>query len=240
MPDVKRILAYCPSNRQTMLFSATVPPQLETLCRWALRNPEIIEIGRRRSPAETVTHACYPVAEPQKFDLLVALLARTNFDSCIVFTSTKVKADEIANRLQREGHSVAALHSNRSQREREDAMSGFRQGKYEVMVATDIAARGLDIDQVSHVINYDVPSHAEDYVHRIGRTGRASNTGDAFTIMTASDLRAITHIEAFIGASIPRLKLEGFDYIYTALIDPEVQKREEQTKRRGSGRFSRR
>ena len=142
-----------------------------------------METRIRRAPAETVTHAVYPVAAEQKFDLLLALLERTNYDSALIFSRTKHGADRIANKLKTAKHAVAVLHSNRTQRERVEALEGFKSGKYEVMVATDIAARGIDVAGVSHVINYDVPEHPEDYVHRIGRTGRAQQVGDAFTLM---------------------------------------------------------
>jgi ATP-dependent RNA helicase RhlE len=209
----------CPKDRQTMFFSATLPPEIEGMTKWVLRNPEIIEIGHRSTPAETITHAIYPVAKDQKFDLLLALLDRTNYESCIIFTSTKIFADKIAQRLKDLNHSVVAIHSNRSQTERVEALEGFKSGKYEVLVATDIAARGLDVAGVSHVINYDVPQHPEDYVHRIGRTGRAQNVGDAFTIFTAEEVDHVRAIERFIGRAIPRLKLENFPYIYTALFN---------------------
>jgi ATP-dependent RNA helicase RhlE len=219
LPQVRRIVEKCPKARQTMFFSATLPPEIQTMTQWVLKNPEVIEIGANRSPAETVTHALYPVAKDQKFDLLIALLERTKFESCIIFTSTKIFADKIAHRLHDLKHAVVALHSNRTQRERVEALEGFKSGKYEVLVATDIAARGLDIAGVSHVINYDVPGHPEDYVHRIGRTGRAQKIGDAFTLVTAEEIDAIRSIERFIGAAIPRLKLENFPYVYTALFN---------------------
>jgi ATP-dependent RNA helicase RhlE len=221
LPDVKRIVQKCPRERHTSLFSATVPPQIETLIQWAMRNPETIEIGARRTPAETVDHVIYPVAESQKADLLLKLLDKSNYDSVIVFCRTKHRADHVANLLKRNRHSVAVLHSNRTQREREDALLGFRNGRYEALVATDIASRGLDIADVSHVINYDVPQHPEDYIHRIGRTGRAENTGDAMTIMTASDATHVYAIERFISKKIPRIKLENFDYTYTALFEED-------------------
>ncbi|HEV7868601.1 MAG TPA: DEAD/DEAH box helicase [Chthoniobacteraceae bacterium] len=219
LPQVRRIVDSVPKKRQTMFFSATLPPELETMTKWLLKNPEAVEIGAQRMPADTVTHALYPVAKDQKFDLLVAMLERTKFDSAIIFTSTKIMADKVAHRLKDLKHSVAVLHSNRTQREREDALAGFKSGKYEVMVATDIAARGLDIAGVSHVINYDVPQHPEDYVHRIGRTGRALNVGDAFTIFTAEEMDHVRSIERFIGTSITRQKLEGFEYLYTTLFN---------------------
>ena len=187
LPDVRRLVEKCPKLRHTALFSATIPPQIETLIQWAMHNPETIEIGARRTVAETVKHVIYPVSDMQKTDLLLELLKRVNYDSVIVFCRTKHGADRAASLLNRANHAVAVLHSNRTQKEREQALEGFREGKYEVLVATDIAARGLDIADVSHVINYDVPQHPEDYIHRIGRTGRAENTGDAFTIMVAED-----------------------------------------------------
>jgi ATP-dependent RNA helicase RhlE len=220
LPDVRKIVERCPRARQTMLFSATIPPEIEQLCKWALRKPETIEIGQRRSPAETVTHALYPVDTGQKQELLEELLRRTEYDQVLIFCRTKNGADRVARRLQQQGHAVAVLHSSRTQREREEALNGFRNGRYEVMVATDIAARGIDVEQISHVINFDVPHHPEDYVHRIGRTGRAQTVGDAFTIMTAEELQEVAAIEHFIGQKIPRIKLEGFHYSYTRLLDP--------------------
>jgi len=219
LPDVRRIVQLCPEERQTLLFSATIPPEIESLCSWVLKNPEIIEIGERRSVAETISHAFYPVAAVQKFDLLVALLEQTHYQSVIVFTRTKHAADTISNRLKALKHSVAVLHSDRSQRERIDALNGFKSGKFEVLVATDIAARGLDIAGVSHVINYDIPLHPEDYVHRIGRTGRAQQIGDAFTLVVAEELKSMLDIEKFIGQKIPRLRLKEFQYVYTALFE---------------------
>jgi ATP-dependent RNA helicase RhlE len=221
LPDVRRIVEKIPTNRQTLLFSATLPPEIERLAAWVLRDPELVEIGARRSPAETVSHAVYPVAAEQKFDLLMALLERTNFDSVLIFCRTKQNADRVSHFLKHAHHAVAVLHSNRTQRERIEALEGFKSGKYEMMVATDIASRGLDIAGVSHVINYDVPEHPEDYVHRIGRTGRAQNVGDAFTLTSGHEVQALQAIEHFIGQKIPRLKLENFPYLYTALFEPE-------------------
>jgi ATP-dependent RNA helicase RhlE len=219
LPDVRRIVEKCPRARHTSLFSATVPPQIETLIQWAMHSPETIEIGARRTPAETVKHVIYPVSDTQKTDLLLELLNRVNYDSVIIFCRTKHGADRVANTLKRANHAVCVLHSNRTQKEREQALQGFREGKYEVLVATDIAARGLDIADVSHVVNYDVPQHPEDYIHRIGRTGRAEATGDAFTIMIAEDAPHVFAIERFISQTIPRVKLENFNYTYTALFE---------------------
>jgi ATP-dependent RNA helicase RhlE len=219
LPDVRRIVERCPRQRHTSLFSATIPPQIETLIQWAMNKPETIEIGARRTPAETVKHVIYPVADSQKSDLLLELLKRVNYNSVLIFCRTKHGADRVVGLLKRNNHAVAVLHSNRTQKEREQALQGFRSGKFEVLVATDIAARGLDIADVSHVINYDVPQHPEDYIHRIGRTGRAEHTGDAFTIMTAEDGSHVFAIERFISQKIPRVKLENFDYKYTMLFE---------------------
>lgn len=221
LPDVRRIVEKCPKERQTLLFSATVPDEIGRLAAWCLKDPEKIEIGAQRSPAETVTHALYPVALDQKFDLLIALLERTDYDSVLIFSRTKEGADRIARQLKAQNHSVAVLHSNRTQQERVDALEGFKNGKYEVMVATDIAARGIDIAGVSHVVNYDVPQHPEDYVHRIGRTGRAQTVGDAFTIMTAEELPHVKDIERFISQKITRQKLENFNYVYSAIFNED-------------------
>jgi ATP-dependent RNA helicase RhlE len=219
LPDVRRIVEKCPRQRHTSLFSATIPPQIETLIQWAMNKPETIEIGARRTPAETVKHVIYPVSDSQKSDLLLELLKRVNYSSVLIFCRTKHGADRISGLLKRNNHAVAVLHSNRTQKEREQALEGFRSGKYEVLVATDIAARGLDIADVSHVINYDVPQHPEDYIHRIGRTGRAEAHGDAFTIMVAEDAGHVFAIERFISQKIPRVKLENFDYRYTAVFE---------------------
>ncbi|HEX3716750.1 MAG TPA: DEAD/DEAH box helicase [Verrucomicrobiae bacterium] len=223
LPDVKRIVQKTPRERHTSLFSATVPPEIATLIQWAMRNPQTVEIGARRTPAETVEHVIYPVAETQKTALLLQLLERIKYDSVIIFCRTKHRADQIAHLLKKNQHAVAVLHSNRTQREREDALRGFRNGHYEALVATDIASRGLDIADVSHVVNYDVPQHPEDYIHRIGRTGRAEQSGDALTLMVAADGSHVYAIERFIGKKIPRVKLENFDYQYTALFEEEKQ-----------------
>jgi ATP-dependent RNA helicase RhlE len=219
LPDVRRILDRCPRDRQTSLFSATIPPEIETLIKWAMKNPETVEIGARRSVADNVKHVIYPVSDSQKADLALELLERVNYESVIVFCRTKHGADRVSALLKKHKHSVAVLHSNRTQREREQALQGFREGRYEVLVATDIAARGLDIADVSHVINYDVPQHPEDYIHRIGRTGRMDAKGDAFTLMVAEDVRHVQAIERFISQKIARVKLENFNYTYTALFE---------------------
>jgi len=210
LPAVKRILAKCPKVRQTLFFSATLSPEIADLAGWALRDPVRIEIGASRSVVNTVSHGIYQVDASRKYDLLVALLEKTDFESVIVFTRTKHGADKIAKKLRGANHAVAVLHANRSQNQRIEALNGFKSGKYEVMVATDIAARGIDVAGVSHVINYDIPQHPEDYVHRIGRTGRATATGDAFTLVAPDEAKKVAAIERFIGQKIPQLKLEGF------------------------------
>jgi ATP-dependent RNA helicase RhlE len=221
LPDVRRIVQKVPRERHTSLFSATIPPEIATLVQWAMKNPETIQIGPRRTPAETVSHVIYPVAEGQKAQLLLKLLEKLKCDSAIIFCRTKHGADHVANALKRNNHPVAVLHSNRTQREREDALRGFRQGRFEALVATDIASRGLDIADVSHVINYDVPQHPEDYIHRVGRTGRAEHSGDALTLMVAGDAAQVYAIERFISQKIRRVKLDDFDYQYTALFEEE-------------------
>ncbi len=235
LPDVRRIIQKCPRERHTSLFSATIPPEIESLIHWAMKRPQTIEIGARRTPAETVNHVIYPVSDSQKTDLLLELLKRVNYDSVIVFCRTKHGADRVAHLLKRFNHSVAVLHSNRTQREREQALKGFRDGRYEVLVATDIAARGLDIADVSHVINYDVPQHPEDYIHRIGRTGRMEAKGDAFTLMVAEDARHVSAIERFISQKVPRVKLEDFNYRYTALFEEGKPGQPEGSARRVTG-----
>lgn len=241
LPDVRRILEKCPKDRVTALFSATIPPAIETLIQWAMKDPDTIEIGMRRSPADTIKHVIYPVAEKQKNELLFELLQRVNYDSVIIFCRTKHGADRIGAELKRQNHAVAILHSNRTQSDREKSLRGFRDGKYEVLVATDIASRGLDITNVSHVVNYDVPQHPEDYVHRIGRTGRAEATGDAFTLMVAEDVQHVDAVERFIGRSIERIKLDDFKYTYTTILDEKrfkgvsVRDRKMKTARIGKG-----
>jgi ATP-dependent RNA helicase RhlE len=222
--DVKRIVEMCPKQRQTLFFSATVPPEIEAVARFALRDPARVEIGAARSVNESVKHALYPVRQEQKFDLLLALLERTDFQSVIIFSRTKHGADRIARKLKAANHSVAVLHANRSQNQRIEALAGFKAGRYEIMVATDIAARGIDVAGVSHVINYDVPENPEDYVHRIGRTGRAMAVGDAFTLAEPENASDVRDIERFIGQRIPQLTLEGFPYLGSSAPTIDTQR----------------
>jgi len=237
LPVVRDIVGRCPRERQTLFFSATVPPEIQAIASFALRNPTRIEIGINRSVTKSVNHALYPVSTAQKYDLLAALLAREEFDSVLVFSRTKHGADRIARKLKTANHSVAVLHANRSQNQRIEALAGFKSGKYEIMVATDIAARGIDVAGVTHVINYDVPENPEDYVHRIGRTGRAQAVGDACTLVTPDNAEDIRAIQRFIGQKIPELRLEGFPY-ETASQSPAAQP--QRTQRHGArGSFNR-
>ncbi len=224
LPQVRKIVNLSPwEERQTLLFSATMPAAIQTFAQWCLTDPISVEIARR-AVASTVTHAFYPVAMEQRDALLVALLDQTEWHSVMVFTRTRKEADEVTSMLKHNGHPhVAAMHSDISQTDRMKALKGFREGVYDVLVATDVAARGIDISGVSHVINYRVPENAEDYVHRIGRTGRAEAEGDAFTILTADELEYAKSVEVFIGQEIKRKCLDHFDYQYTAMLDTELR-----------------
>ncbi len=212
LPDVRRILRLLPRERQTMLFSATLPPDIQTVVRDALQDPVTIEIGRRAAPAAGIEHFIFPVAAAQKTQLVVQLLEQYNMESTLVFTRTKYRADRVATQLQRRNISVTRLHSNRTQSQREVSLAGFKRGRYDVLVATDIASRGIDVEGISHIVNYDVPSHPEDYVHRIGRTARAEATGTAITLMAPDEAVAVQAIERFLGEAVPVKDLEGFDY----------------------------
>ena len=208
LPDVRKIVNLCPwEERQTLFFSATMPPAIQTFAEWCLKDPVEVEIARRAVPS-TVTHAFYPVAMSQRDDLLLALLEKTDFHSVMIFTRTRKEADAVASLLSQKGHDkVAAMHSDIKQTDRMKALKGFKDGLYEVLVATDVAARGIDISNVTHVINYRVPENAEDYVHRIGRTGRAEQEGDAFTLLTADELDFASSVERFIDKKIASIKL---------------------------------
>ena len=211
LPDIKRIIKAVPVQRQTMLFSATFPLEVEQLAAQSLRDPQRISLGLSR-PAHTVTHALYPVPAHLKSALLLKLLKQTATDSVLVFTRTKHRAEKVARQIAHAGFRVTSLHSNRTQGQREQALSGFRSGHFPIMVATDIAARGLDVENISHVINYDMPDTADAYIHRIGRTGRAQRTGDAFTLVTPEDDDMIRALERIMGKPLMRLTLDDFDY----------------------------
>lgn len=226
LPDVRRIVEATPKSRQTLFFSATMPPQIKNLADFALKDPLSVEVGIRFSPAETVSHYMYPVASDQREELLLAILKQTHFNSLMVFTRTKAQADQLYSSLNQSGeYKVAVMHSDISQKDREKALKGFRDGEFEMIVATDLAARGLDISGVTHVINYMVPENSEDYVHRIGRTGRAQKEGDAYTLFSAEELPYVASIERLINQKIERKKLPGFSYKYTTVLDEEDKAR---------------
>lgn len=212
LPDVRRIVKALPPKRQTLLFSATLSPEIEAITHEFLRTPRTVQIGRRTHPAETVTQCVYEVPQHLKSALLVHLLRRPGLDMVLVFSRMKHSADRIARNLQASGIKTATLHSNRSQNQRLRALEDFRSGAVRVLVATDIAARGIDVDGISHVVNYDFPAHPEDYVHRIGRTGRAKAAGDAFSFVTTEDHGALRALERFIGRGIVRKRAEDFNY----------------------------
>ena len=223
LPDVRRILDHVPSKRQTLFFSATMPNEIRTLAVKILKDPETVQIGTI-APAKTVSHSLYPVPDKKKRDLLVALLQQTPTGRVLVFTRTKHRARTLALELAKHSFRVAALQGNMSQNARQQAMDGFRAGKFDIMVATDIAAHGIDVPEVSHVINFDFPNTADTYLHRIGRTGRAEQTGEAFTFAGADDANMVREVERELGVKIERKRLEGFDY---GNFTPEEQFREE-------------
>ncbi|MBA3065456.1 DEAD/DEAH box helicase [bacterium] len=211
LPDIKRIIAYLPAERQTMMFSATFAPEIELLAKKVLHNPKRIAIGMS-APAHTVSHALFPVPQHLKSQLLLKLLEHTDTKSVLIFTRTKYRAKTLARKIESGKYTVTSLHSNRTQGQRQEALKGFKDGTYHIMVATDIAARGLDVESISHVINFDIPGTPDDYIHRIGRTGRAERTGDAFTLITPEDEPMILRLEKIIGAKIIRKTMEDFDY----------------------------
>jgi ATP-dependent RNA helicase RhlE len=211
-PQISRVVSDVPPYRQTLLFSATMPPEVEALARKYLRKPLVVQVGRRSAAASTVKHFVYPVPRDRKSALLVDLLRREDMDSVLVFTRTKHGADRVVRHLEREGIQAAAMHADKTQPQRTRALEDFKSGRVRVLVATDIAQRGLDITGITHVINYDVPQQAEDYVHRIGRTGRAANDGDAFTFMSPDEIAMVRTIERVIGQEIPRISVPGFDF----------------------------
>jgi ATP-dependent RNA helicase RhlE len=212
LPDIRRIVKALPLKRQTLLFSATLSPDIEAVTREFLRAPKIVQIGRRANPADTVTQLVYEVPKHLKPALLVHLLREPSLNMVLVFSRMKHGADRIARSLEASGIRTATLHSNRSQNQRLRALKDFKSGAVRVLVATDIAARGIDVDGISHVVNYDFPMHPEDYVHRIGRTGRAHAVGDALSFVTPEDQSALRSVERFIGRGIVRKRAEGFNY----------------------------
>jgi ATP-dependent RNA helicase RhlE len=211
LPSIQQIMKQVPSRRQTLLFSATFDAAVEQLAAKFLRSPQRFSMGTD-APSDTVAHTLYPVPQHLKPGLLQRLLDEMTVDSILVFTRTKHRADRVAEKIKRAGYAASVLHSNKSQSQRKQAMDQFRTGKIKVLVATDIAARGLDVASISHVINFDIPDSATSYIHRIGRTGRAERLGDAFTLVTREDKDTIRDIEKILGAPIERKVLEGFNY----------------------------
>jgi ATP-dependent RNA helicase RhlE len=212
LPSIRQIVRQLPGKRQTLLFSATFSKEIEALTHEFQRAPKLVQIGRRSNPAETVTQLVYEVPKHLKPALLLHLLRDPQMDMVLVFSRMKHGADRIARNLEQKGISTATLHSNRSQNQRLKALKDFKSGAVRVLVATDIAARGIDVDGISHVVNYDFPMHAEDYVHRIGRTGRAHAVGDAISFVTPEDQAELRVVERFIGRGVVRKRAEGFDY----------------------------
>jgi ATP-dependent RNA helicase RhlE len=211
LPDIRRILKHVPRERQTLLFSATMPDDIRRLANDILVEPVTVQVGNTAPPV-TVSHALYPVSQHLKTPLLLELLHHTDTESVLVFTRTKHRAKRLGEQLEKAGYRAASLQGNLSQNRRQAALDGFRDGSFQMLVATDIAARGIDVSQVSHVINYDIPDTAEAYVHRIGRTGRAAKSGDAFTLVTSEDAAMVRTIEKRLNTQLERRTLEGFDY----------------------------
>ncbi|HMF09732.1 MAG TPA: DEAD/DEAH box helicase [Thermoanaerobaculia bacterium] len=212
LPDIRRVLKHLPSRRQTLFFSATMPPPIVTLAREMLKNPLTVNLERAAAPAVGITQAVYPVAQNLKAPLLLELLRRGDLRSALVFTRTKHRANRLAETLSRQGIRCDRIHGNRSQLQRTAALAGFKSGRFPVLVATDIAARGIDVEALSHVVNFDVPHVPEDYIHRVGRTARAEMTGDAFTFAAPEEEADLRAIEKAIGKRLPRVTVPGFDY----------------------------
>ncbi len=212
LPDIRRILKQLPARRQNLLFSATIPAPIVALAKDILHDPVSIQVERPAAPAVGVTHTVYPVPQELKSALLVELLKQPGMRSVLAFTRTKHRANRLADYLARHGVKADRIHGNRSQAQRTAALTGFKNGRCQVLVATDIAARGIDIDALSHVVNFDVPNMAEDYIHRVGRTARAEAVGDAFTLVSPDEETDVRGIERAVNARFPRVRLPGFDY----------------------------
>ncbi len=225
LPGIRKVIRRLPVKRQTLMFSATLSKEIEALTHEFQQHPKIVQIGRRSNPAETVTQFVYEVPMHLKPALLSHLLNDPAMDSVLIFTRTKHGADRVARRLEQMGIKTGTLHSNRSQNQRLRALAEFKAGALRVLVATDIAARGIDVDGISHVVNYDFPMHPEDYVHRIGRTGRANAIGDAISFVAPEDRSPLNSLERFIGRGIVRKKAEGFSYSEPAPAKTEEQQR---------------
>jgi ATP-dependent RNA helicase RhlE len=212
LPAIRRILRHVPERRQTLLFSATMPAPIRTLAREMLSDPVTVNLARQAAPAVGITQAVYPVSQDLKSKLLVTLLQRGEMDEALVFTRTKHRANRLAEFLTKHGIESARIHGNRSQGQRTEALTGFKSGKYRVLVATDIAARGIDVEELGHVVNFDVPLVADDYIHRVGRTARAQATGDAFTFVAREEEADLARIERALGTRLPRVRIPDFDY----------------------------
>ncbi len=212
LPDIKRVLAKLPRAEQTMLFSATMPREIVTLAQQLLKSPAVLDVERPAAPATGVVQSIYEVRHDLKSHLLLGLLASDTIDNALVFTRTKHRANRLADFLERRGVACERIHGNRSQAQRTKALDGFKDGRYRVLVATDVAARGIDVEALSHVINFDVPNLPEDYIHRVGRTARAGATGEALTFAAHDERDELRAIERRVGKPIPRRRLEGFDY----------------------------
>jgi ATP-dependent RNA helicase RhlE len=212
LPDIRRVLKHLPSKRQTLFFSATMPQPIVELTREMLHRPAAINLERRAAPAVGITQAVYPVREELKADLLLELIRRGVLHDVIVFTRTKHRANRLAEFLERHKVSCARMHGNRSQAQRTDALAGFKAGRIKVLVATDIVARGIDVEELGHVVNFDVPHVPDDYIHRVGRTARAEATGDAFTFVSPEEERELRAIERAVGKKLLRVMLPEFDY----------------------------
>ena len=230
LPDMRRVVRALPKQRQTLLFSATLSPDIERLTHEFQQSPKLVQIGRRANPAETVTQFVYEVPRSRKVALLAHLLGQPDMNMVLVFVRMKHAADRLARQLGQHGITCATLHSNRSQAQRLRALRDFKSGVVRVLVATDIAARGIDVDGISHVVNFDFPMHAEDYVHRIGRTGRAQAIGDAISFVTPEDQKELHTLERFIGRGLVRKHVEGFDY-----TDRQEPRPQPQPHRHGQG-----
>jgi ATP-dependent RNA helicase RhlE len=212
LPDIRRVLRHLPAKRQTLFFSATMPPPIVTLTRELLHNPATISLERKPAPAVGITQAIYPVPQELKAALFLALLKRNEMQEALVFTRTKHRANRLQAYLVKHGIKAERIHGNRSQAQRTDALAGFKEGRYRVLVATDIAARGIDVEELGHVVNFDVPTAPEDYIHRVGRTARAEATGDAFTFVAPEEEPELRGIERAIGRKLPRITVPDFDY----------------------------
>ncbi len=238
LPDIRRVLRHIPTKRQTLFFSATMPDPIVKLSQDMLHNPVTINLQRQAAPAIGITQAIYPVTSHLKPALLLKLLTAGEVKEALVFTRTKHRADKLARFLEQQKVSVARIHGNRSQSQRTEALQGFKSGRYRVLVATDIAARGIDVVALGHVINFDVPAVPEDYIHRVGRTARAELTGSAFTLVGPEDENDIRNIERAISKRLPRVTIPDFDY--RAAAEPRVKEVRDQTRRPGGHRHDQR